>query len=102
MKVYAVMDDGNEAPVIVAVYATRELAEAALGAEHELWRRAWQREVDRAGQPIPRVGYRLRTGEGPNAGTTTVPQREEHPGTFEDWFRNRGGQWIEEWEVIDS
>jgi hypothetical protein len=31
-----------------------------------------------------------------------VPQTYPHPGDFEDWCRARGGQWIEEYDVVDG
>ena len=95
MKVYAVMDVLEDCDGPVALYATRELAEAAVGSEHDRLRRQWQREADRAGQPIPRQGYK--DGHG-----GIIPQVLGHPGPFEDWLRGRGARWVEELEVIES
>lgn len=93
MKVYAVMDPLEDDNGPVALYATRELAEASIAQDRERLLRQWSGRVDRAGTPIPRQGYK--DGKG-----GIVPQIHGHPGSFEDWLMSQGERWIEEWDVI--
>ena len=95
MKVYAVMDPIEDWEGPVAIYATRELAEAAIAEDVERLRRQWFGRVDLAGKPIPRQGYK--DGKG-----GIIPQVHEHPGSFDDWLRSQGQRWIDEWDVIEG
>lgn len=98
MKVYAVVrDDQDGHEYTEHLFSSRELAERFLGAEHEKLRRQYDRLVERAGSPIPRVGYRVKNDDGSKS---IIPQREEHPGSFEDWLRSQDKGWIEERDVL--
>ena len=100
MKVYAVIrDDQDGHDYTEHLFTSRELAEEFLGAEHAELRRQYDRLVERAGSPVPRVGYRVTTDDGSKI---VVPQFEGHPGSFEDWLRAQDKGWIEECEMLDA
>jgi hypothetical protein len=99
MKIYAVMDPLEDCDGPVALYATRELAQASINSLLERLLKEWRQEEQRAGQPIPRQGVKTRLADGSVA---VVPQTYDHPGSFDEWCARHGHRWIDELEVIEK